>query len=65
MIFGRISHTFNPSTVIGGTSINFDEMQSKGTHLVKTTSFLETIVHGDIRCLTNEQIEATVSKMKQ
>jgi glutamate carboxypeptidase len=38
-------------------------MQSKGTHLVKTTSF-ETIVHGDIRCLTNEQIEATVSKMK-
>jgi glutamate carboxypeptidase len=39
-------------------------MQSKGTHLVKTTSFLETIVHGDIRCLTNEQIEATVSKMK-
>jgi glutamate carboxypeptidase len=29
MIFGRISHTFNPSTVIGGTSINFDEMQSK------------------------------------
>jgi glutamate carboxypeptidase len=37
MIFGRIL-TFNPSTVIGGTSINFDEMQSKGTHLVKTTS---------------------------
>jgi glutamate carboxypeptidase len=57
--------TFNPSTVIGGTSINFDEMQSKGYAFGKDNIVpRETIVHGDIRCLTNEQIDATVAKMK-
>jgi glutamate carboxypeptidase len=57
--------TFNPSIVIGGTSINFDEMQSKGYAFGKDNIVpRETIVHGDIRCLTNEQIDATVAKMR-
>ncbi|WP_035663291.1 M20/M25/M40 family metallo-hydrolase [Flavobacterium sp. ACAM 123] len=57
--------TFNPSTVIGGTAVNFDEMQSKGYASGKDNIVpRETIVHGDIRCLSKEQIEATVNKMK-
>lgn len=57
--------TFNPSLVVGGTSANFDEMQAKGTAFGKNNIVpQETIVQGDIRCLSNEQIEATVNKMK-
>lgn len=58
--------TFNPSMVLGGTTLNFDEMQSKGDASGKNNIVpQETIVQGDIRCLSNEQIEATVNKMKE
>lgn len=57
--------TFNPSLVIGGTSLNFDKMQSKYYASGKNNIVpQETMVNGDIRCLSNEQIEATVNKMK-
>ena len=57
--------TFNPSMLVGGTSVNFDETQSKGDAVGKNNIVpQETMVQGDIRCLSNEQIEATVNKMK-
>lgn len=57
--------TFNPSIVVGGTSVNFDGMQSKGDAVGKNNIVpQETMVQGDIRCLSNEQIETTVNKMK-
>ncbi len=57
--------TFNPSMAVGGTTLNFDEMQSKGSASGKNNIVSqETMVHGDIRCLSNEQIETTVNKMK-
>jgi glutamate carboxypeptidase len=40
-------------------------MQSKGYAFAKENIVpRETIVHGDIRCLTNEQIKAIVNKIK-
>ncbi|MCK5342267.1 MAG: M20/M25/M40 family metallo-hydrolase, partial [Candidatus Heimdallarchaeota archaeon] len=57
--------TFNPATIVGGTAISFDKAQSKGTASGKTNIVSqETIVSGDTRCLTNEQIQNTVTKMK-
>ena len=57
--------TFNPSTVVGGTTISFDAAQTKGTAYGKTNIVSQkTIVNGDIRCLTEEQIQNTVTKMK-
>jgi len=57
--------TFNPSTIVGGTTVEYDKMLSKGTAFGKNNIVPQTaIVQGDIRCLTNEQIENTVSKMK-
>ena len=58
--------TFNPATVVGGTAVEFDTSQAKGTASGKTNIVSQkTIVAGDIRCLTEEQIENTVLKMKE
>ena len=57
--------TFNPATIVGGTIVNYDGAQSKGTTFGKTNIVSqEAIVKGDLRCLTNEQIENTIAKMK-
>ncbi len=57
--------TFNPATIVAGTAIDFDDKTSKGSTFGKNNIVPQTsIVHGDIRCLTNEQIESTVAKMK-
>ena len=57
--------TFNPATVVGGTAITFDAVQAKGTAFGKTNIVSpKTIVSGDIRCLTNDQINKTVAKME-
>ncbi len=58
--------TFNPATVVGGTTIDFDTSQAKGTTYGKTNIVSQkSIVAGDIRCLTEEQIQKTVLKMKE
>lgn len=57
--------TFNPATIVGGTTISFDPAQAKGTAYGKTNIVSQkTIVSGDLRCLTDEQIQNTVAKMK-
>jgi glutamate carboxypeptidase len=57
--------TFNPATIVAGTTIDFDKKQSKGSAFGKTNVVPQvSIVQGDIRCLTNEQIKSTVAKMK-
>ena len=57
--------TFNPATIVGGTAISFDAAQAKGTAYGKTNIVSQkTIVSGDIRCLTEEQIQNTVTKME-
>jgi len=57
--------TFNAATVVGGTAVSFDKGAAKGTTFGKTNVVPQkAIATGDIRCLTNEQITATVTKMK-
>lgn len=58
--------TFNPAAVVGGTNTSFDTSQANGTAFGKTNIVAQkAIVNGDIRCLTQEQIDKTVLKMKQ
>jgi len=57
--------TFNVATAVGGTQVTFDDEQSKGATFGKTNIVPQTaIASGDIRCLTEDQINNTVAKMK-
>jgi len=57
--------TFNAATIVGGTAVNFDKGTNKGTTFGKTNVVPQkAIATGDIRCLTQEQIDNTVVKMK-
>lgn len=57
--------TFNAATLVGGTLVDFNETQSKGSTFGKTNIVAQkSIANGDIRCLTDEQISTTVEKMK-
>lgn len=58
--------TFNAATIVGGTTASFDKAQGKGTASGKTNIVAPTtIVTGDLRCLTDEQLQSTVTKMKE
>ncbi len=58
--------TFNPGAVVGGTTAEFDEMSASGKAFGKTNVVApKAYASGDIRCLTEEQIESTVAKMKE
>ena len=58
--------TFNPATVVGGTTVNYNASQGKGDTFGKTNIVAQkAIVSGDIRCLTEEQIQATMDKMNE
>lgn len=49
--------TFNPGTIVGGTTVTYDPATSRGTAFGKTNVIAEsTIVHGDLRPLTPEQL---------
>jgi glutamate carboxypeptidase len=57
--------TYNPSVVVGGTSVAFDADASSGTALGKANVIpREAYVAGDIRFLTMEQFEATRARME-
>lgn len=58
--------TFNPGLVLGGTSIEFDRAQSRGTAFGKTNVIAEhTLVAGDLRTITTEQRERAKSRMRE
>lgn len=58
--------TFNPAVVVGGTTTSFDVATSKGETFGKTNIVAQnSVVSGDIRCLTQEQIDSTIVKMKE
>lgn len=57
--------TFNAATIVGGTTVTFDKGTNRGTTFGKTNVVPQkAIASGDIRCLTQEQIDKTVAKMK-
>lgn len=58
--------TFNPGVILGGTDVTYDEKSKSGTAFGKNNVVAQsTIVTGDIRCLTNEQLERTKAAMKR
>ena len=57
--------TFNPGIIVGGTDVEFDKASAAGTAFGKSNVISETtIVHGDIRALSPEQLEFAHKTMK-
>jgi glutamate carboxypeptidase len=57
--------TFNPSVIVGGTSVDLDSVTTRGTAFGKTNVIPEkAIVIGDLRPLTKQQLEHARQTMK-
>jgi len=57
--------TFNPGVILGGTSVDFDSGQSRGTAFGKTNVVAErATVAGDLRALSNEQFQKAMAAMR-
>jgi len=57
--------TFNPGVALGGTTVDFDAMQGRGTTFGKTNIIAETAVAtGDLRTVSLEQRERTKARMR-
>lgn len=58
--------TFNPGTVLGGTTVIFDADEARGTAFGKTNVVAErVVVAGDLRALSNEQFERAKGAMRE
>lgn len=58
--------TFNPGVIVGGTEVNYDPTQAKGTSVGKTNIVAQkVVVTGDLRFLTEAQKDAARVKMKE
>jgi glutamate carboxypeptidase len=58
--------TFNPGVILGGTAVEFDAVQARGTAFGKTNVVAErTVVSGDLRGLSQEQVERAKSAMRE
>lgn len=57
--------TFNPGVIVGGTDVRYDAEESRGTAFGKTNVVAQTaIVTGDIRTITDEQLQRTRERMR-
>jgi glutamate carboxypeptidase len=57
--------TFNPGVIVGGTQVDFDRPQSRGTAFGKTNVIAErAVVAGDLRALTTDQFENAMKTMR-
>lgn len=57
--------TFNPSVIAGGTNVEYDPVDNRGTAQGKTNVIpRKLVVEGDLRFISNEQREATRAKMR-
>ena len=62
---GDYGLTFNAGTIQGGTAVNYDPAQNRGTTLGKTNVVPNTaLVHGGIRALSVEQLARAKAKMQ-
>lgn len=58
--------TFNPGMIIGGTTVEFDKENSRGSAFGKTNVVADTtIVTGDLRTISPEQKDDVKSRMRQ
>jgi glutamate carboxypeptidase len=57
--------TFNPGTILGGTAVEFDGVQARGTAFGKTNVIAEqVVVAGDLRTLSPEQLAKAKKTMQ-
>jgi len=57
--------TFNPGTILGGTAVEFDGVQARGTAFGKTNVVAEhVVVAGDLRTLSPEQLAKAKKTMQ-
>ena len=62
---GDYGLTFNAGTIQGGTAVNYDPSQNRGTTFGKTNVVPNTaVVHGGIRALSVEQLARAKAKMQ-
>jgi glutamate carboxypeptidase len=62
---GEAHLTFNPAVVLGGTQVEFDAVQARGSAFGKDNVIAEhAIVSGDLRALSVEQFAAARKKME-
>jgi glutamate carboxypeptidase len=62
---GEAHLTFNPSLVLGGTSVDVDEVLSRGTASGKTNVIAErAVAKGDLRTLSTAQLQHARDTMK-
>jgi glutamate carboxypeptidase len=62
---GQPHLTFNPGVMLGGTSVDLDSAQSRGTAFGKTNVVAErATVAGDLRALSNEQFQKAMAAMR-
>lgn len=61
---GEAHLTFNPGVVMGGTTVDFDPVQLRGSAFGKTNVIAEhAVVSGDLRALSREQFETARKTM--
>jgi glutamate carboxypeptidase len=64
-IRGEEGLTFNTGLILGGTDVAYDAAEARGTAFGKTNVVPETVVAtGDIRTLTDEQLQRTRERMR-
>jgi glutamate carboxypeptidase len=57
--------TFNPGVIVGGTDVRYDRGESRGTAFGKNNVVAQSaIVTGDIRTITDEQLQRTRERMR-
>ena len=57
--------TFNPGTILGGTTVAWDSEQAQGTTFGKENVIAETtVISGDIRCISSKQLETAKERMR-
>jgi glutamate carboxypeptidase len=62
---GEYGLTFNAGTIQGGTTVEYDPQQNRGTTFGKTNVVpRKVIVHGGIRTISVEQLERTRERMR-
>jgi len=58
--------TFNPGTIVGGTDVEYDPVNSQGTTFGKTNVVPQSVtVHGGIRTISIDQLENAMKSMKE
>lgn len=63
---GEAHLTFNPGVMLGGTTVDFDPVQLRGSAFGKTNVIAEhAVVSGDLRALSREQFEKAKRTMTE